>query len=297
VSPAGRLRRRPTGPRRDRASLHGAPRRAARPRPAAPRGRLRSGRIGAAVLALSFAAGAGLAERVAPVPRVVSLWVEGAPRLPDAELAGAAGVARGDSLLAVDAVAVAARLAAHPWVRSARVARLPSGRIVVSLEEREARAVLLGQPARAVDADGTPFARVEADAFPELPRVASEATAADDAPNEALAAAVRLAERLAALGLPPAEQVALAAPGDPAGSCLRLRGLAPRFLLGTDADAALPRLAKLVDAGPPEVLLASTVDLRFRDQAVLSHEPLPDGGAQAAEARGGAAPSGGRRSG
>ena len=289
----GRLRRRSAGPRCNRASVRAAP----RARGAAPRGRLRSGRIGSAIFALSLAAGAGFADRVAPVPRVVSLWVEGASQLGDSELAGATGVVRGEALLAVDAAAVAARLTAHPWVRSARAVRLPSGRVVVALEEREARAVLLGPEPRAVDADGTPFASVAANAFPELPRLASGPAVAGDEPSEALAAALRLAERLAGLGLPPAAEVALAAPGDPAGATLRLRGLAPRFLLGTEADAALPRLAKLIDAGPPEVLLAATVDLRFQDQAVLRHEPLPSEGAQVADPRGRAAPSRGRRAG
>jgi hypothetical protein len=91
--------------------------------------------------------------------------------------------------------------------------------------------------------------------------------------------------------------VAIGAGGDAGGSVLRLRGLSPRFLLGRDPDAALPRLARLVDSGPPQLLLAATVDLRFQDQAVLRHEPLPGGSGRTADPRGVAAPPGGRRAG
>jgi hypothetical protein len=153
--------------------------------------------------------------------------------------------------------------------------------------------VLAGPQPRAVDAEGNPFAPVAPDALPELPRVASRAAVAPGEPSAALAAAVELAERLAGLGLPPAAEVAI----DPGGSALRLRGLAPRFLLGRDPDAALARLARLVDSGPPQALLAATVDLRFQDQAVLRPGPLPEGTARAAEPRSLAAPPTGRRAG
>ena len=266
-------------------------------RAAAPRGRLREGRIGAGVIALAALAGVVLTDRIAPVPRLRELYVTGAARLSDPELAAAAGVARGDALGAIDSAAVAERLAAHAWVRSAHAARLPTGILVMAIEEREPRAVLTGPQPHALDAEGTPFAPVAADAFPELPRIASAAPLVPGEPSPALADAVQLAERLAGLGLPPALEVAIGSAADPAGSVLRLRGLPTRFLLGRDVDAALPRLAKLLAAGPPQVLLATTVDLRFQDQAVLRGEPLQAGAAQVAEPRSIAAPSRGRRSG
>jgi cell division protein FtsQ len=245
------------------------------------------------VLGLSLLAGALLADRVVPVPRLRAIWVQGAGRLDDAALVAAAGVAPGDALRGVDSEQVASRLAAHEWVRSARAVRLPTGTLVLAIEEREPRAVLAGSPPRAVDAEGNPFAPVAPDALPELPRVASAEPVTPGAPSPALAAAVRLAERLAGFGRPPAAEVAV----DGAGSALRLRGLAPRFLLGRDPDAALARLARLLDSGPPQALLVATVDLRFQDQAVLRREPLPEGTAQAAEPRNVAAPSAARRAG
>lgn len=280
---------------RSRRESGAAPR--GRCRAAAPRGRLREGRIAAGVLALSAVAGALLTDRVVPVPRVRSLQVVGDTRLSDSEVARAAGVTPGDALWTVDAATVAGRLAAHPWVRDAHAARLPTGHLVLAIEEREPRAVLAGAPPHVVDSEGTPFAPVAEDAFPELPRLSSARPVAPDEPSPALAAGVQLAERLAGLGLPPAEEVAIGAETDPRGCVLRLRGLPPRFVLGRDVDAALPRLARLVASGPPQVLLAATVDLRFQDQAVLSHEPPREGSAKAADPRSIAGPSGGRRSG
>jgi hypothetical protein len=253
--------------------------------------------VGALVLGLSLLAGALLADRVVPVPRLLALHVRGTARLTDAELLAVAGVAPGDALRGVDAGQVARRIAGHAWVRSARAVRLPTGTLVLSVEEREPRAVLAGPRPHAVDAEGNPFAPVARDALPELPRVASGEPLAPGQPSRALASAIGLAERLAGLGLPPAAEVVIGAVDDPDGSALRLRGLAPRFLLGRDPDAALARLARLVDSGPPQLLLAATVDLRFQDQAVLRHEPPPEGAAQAAEPQRLAAPSAGRRAG
>jgi cell division protein FtsQ len=245
------------------------------------------------VLGLSLLAGALLADRVVPVPRLRAICVQGTARLGDAELVEAAGVAPGDALRGVDAAQVARRLAGHAWVRSARAVRLPTGTLVLAVEEREPRAVLAGPEPRAVDAEGNPFAAVAQGALPGLPRVASAAPVRPGEPSPELAAAVLLAARLAGFGLPPAAEVAIEADG----SALRLRGLAPRFLLGRDPDAALARLARLVDSGPPQALLAATVDLRFQDQAVLRREPLPEGTARAAEPRSLAAPSAARRAG
>ncbi len=289
------MKLRPTRASRPRRNSGGAPRGSG---PAvARRGRLREGRIAIGVLAISAVTGALLADRVVPVPLVRALHVVGETRLSDAELARAAGVSRGDALWTVDAAIVAERLASHPWVRDAHAARLPTGDLVLAIEEREPRAVLAGSPPHVVDVEGTPFAPVAEAAFPELPRLSSAAPVAPDEPSAALAAGVQLAERLAGLGLPPAEEVAIGAEADPRGCVLRLRGLPPRFVLGRDVDAALPRLARLVASGPPQVLLAATVDLRFQDQAVLRHEPPQDGSAKAADPRSVAGPSGGRRSG
>jgi len=265
-------------------------------RAAAPAGRLRTGRIGGGVLAIAFAAGALLSERVVPVPRLREIRVAGPTRLSDAELRAATGVARGDALGGVRASEVEERLTANGWIRAAHAARLPTGTLLLEVADREPCAVLAGAEPRAVDAEGRPFAPVASEAFPELPRLVAAAPVAPGEPSAPLAAAIALAGRLAGLGLPPAAAIEIAADGDPEGQSLRLRGLAPRFVLGREAEPALARLAAFVAVAPPEALLAATIDLRFQDQAVL-RGPSRGGTAQAAVPRGIAGPSTARRSG
>jgi cell division septal protein FtsQ len=74
-----------------------------------------------------------------------------------------AGVARGDRLLSIDTDAVAARVASHPWVASARVRReLPSALAIDVTERRAAAAVLLGG-LYLIDEAGRPFKRATLD--------------------------------------------------------------------------------------------------------------------------------------
>jgi cell division protein FtsQ len=88
-----------------------------------------------------------------------------------------AAVAPGDRLLAIDTDAVAARVAGHPWVASARVRReLPSA-LVIDVVERRAAAVALLGALYLVDGAGHPFKRAtleEADGLPVLTGIVRE---------------------------------------------------------------------------------------------------------------------------
>ena len=98
-------------------------------------------------------------------------------------------------------------------------------------------------------------------------------------PDPALAEAVDLAGRLAALGLPRPLEIGVAAPEDPTGFWLRLEDFAPRILLGRDdLDARLRALARVLEAAPPEAAGAATLDLRFADQVVLRGTPPGNAG-------------------
>lgn len=111
------------------------------------------------------------------------------------ELVALAGVAEGDRLLAIDTDAVAARLAAHPWVASARVRRqLPSVLRIEVTERRAAALVTLGA-LYLVDEEGRPFKRAsmeEAEGLPvvtgvERDRYLAHKEAAEGAFRQALA--------------------------------------------------------------------------------------------------------------
>ena len=251
-----------------------------------PRGSERAARRGppaaALVLAASFSAGFGGGSSVAEAaaswlsgqpPQLEAIAVRGAGQLGSAEVAAATGLPRGVDLRRLHAPDVARRLARHPWIASARAVELPEGRLLVEVVERLAVAMVSAPGSEsvfAVDANGTPFAPAGGLAASELPRLVQSAPVAIGEPDPALAQAVDLAARLAALGLPRPLEIGISAPDDPAGFWLRLEGLAPRVVLGRDPlDARLHALARLLEAGPPELAGAAALDLRFADQVVL----------------------------
>lgn len=250
-----------------------------------------------AVLVTSVSAGMGFGAGWRPHP-VDRVWVEGAHWLRGAEIAEAAGLGRGAPPGEVDPATVSAQLAANPWIERARVLTLPNGVLLVSVVEREPAALLTGPEPWAVDAEGVPFAKAPPDGLEDLPQLEAARPPEPGRADPDLARAVAVVRSLPGRGLPAPRQIAIAAPDDPEGLSLVLTGVAPRIVLGRDdLDARLADLARLLDAGLPEIEQATRIDLRFEDQAVLDGGPTPEGAAQAAASRGGAASSNSRRSG
>jgi cell division protein FtsQ len=248
--------------------------------------------LAAGVVIVSLAAGAWCADTWLSEATLDSLAVQGARRVPAAEIARASGLAPGTPLADLDGESVAARLGEHAWVRQARLLPLPTGRLLLQVEEREPVAVLEGEPPRAVDAEGTPFAPASEAAVADLPRLVARGPRATGEPDADLARAAALARLLPARGLPAPEEIGVAAPDDPEGLWLRLPGLPARFVLGRDdLDARLADLARLLEAELPDLATAGRVDLLFRHQAALDESPSPEGTAPAAASRGNAAPS------
>jgi cell division protein FtsQ len=134
--------------------------------------------VGKVVLTLGITAailwGGRLAVRhVMASPRfaVREIQVSLAAHVPRDEVLELAGVGEGDRLLGIDTDKVAALVAAHPWVASARVRRqLPSKLSIDITERRSAAAVTLGG-LYLVDETGHPFKRAsmeEADGLPVI---------------------------------------------------------------------------------------------------------------------------------
>ena len=215
----------------------------------------------------------------------------GAQTLSAEEVVLGSGVAKGAPLSELDAGAIAAQLERHPRVAGAR-ALVASGRLLVQIEERVAvaTAVLQGDPASAplaVDAGGRAFAPATAEEQEALPRLRVAGALRLGVADPELARGAELAARASREGLAPLEAVEVAAADDPAGLALRLRGVAPRFVLGRGhPDEALARLKALLEAKLPELESTLEIDLRYADQAVL--RGAAEGAAQALP---GAAPS------
>jgi cell division protein FtsQ len=113
-----------------------------------------------------------------------------------------AAVAPGDKLLSIDTDAVAARVASHPWVASARVRRELPSVLAIDVTERRAAAVALLGGMYLLDENGRPFKRAtleEADGLVLLTgltreQYASWRAASEAAFREALAIAGRYLE-------------------------------------------------------------------------------------------------------
>jgi cell division protein FtsQ len=166
------------------------------------------------MLTLAITAGLFLGGRLAvrhvmasPRFAVRDLQVTLSAHVPREEVLELAGVAEGDRLLAVDTEPMAARVATHPWVKSARVRRqLPSTLIIDLVERHAAAAVTLGG-LYLVDETGHPFKKAtmeEADGLPVLTGIdrvqyAEQKEASEAVFREALAL---LSEYLARPGRP-----------------------------------------------------------------------------------------------
>jgi len=264
----------------------------------------------AALLASSVAAGALFGPSLVTAasgwlsgatPRLEAIRVHGLERLSAGEIAAATGLARGATPAEVVPGEVVERLEAHSWVAAARAVRLSSRTLLVDVRERVPLAVAPAGKDESpflVDATGTPFTSAAAATSEGLPRLVPATAVAPGEPDDALAAAVALAQQLPAFGLAVPTQVRIAAAGDPLGFVVHLSGLTARFVLGReDLDDRLAGLARLLAANLVETAKATSVDLRFADQAVLRKRPPPKGAAQVAAERGGAAPSNTRPSG
>lgn len=214
--------------------------------------------------------------------------VRGARRLSPAEIARATGVAAGAPLSEVDPEAVRASLEAQPWIARAGALRWPGGGILVDVVERRPVAtVSLDDKLYAVDERGAPFAALAAGAEPELVHLVARGPVAPFEPSPRLAEAVRLARRLPELGIAPPREVSISADDDPEGYALALPDLPARVLLGhSDLDTRLEDLARLLSERPDAVAEATSIDLRFANQAVLRSEPAREGPANTAAERG-----------
>jgi cell division septal protein FtsQ len=85
------------------------------------------------------------------------LRIDPSTHLTREQIAALTGVSTGDRLITLDTDAVAARLAAHPWIASARVRRELPSTLVINLVERRAAAVALMGGPYLVDESGHAF--------------------------------------------------------------------------------------------------------------------------------------------
>ncbi|WP_448382736.1 cell division protein FtsQ/DivIB [Desulfosoma sp.] len=107
----------------------------------------------------------------APVLTVDAVAIRGATKLERKEILDALGVPKGTNMLRLRLDVLATRLEKLPWVRSARVDMEPSGRLLITLDERKPKAVVMGVRPYLMDEDGVLFLEVKPEVYTELPYV------------------------------------------------------------------------------------------------------------------------------
>ena len=227
--------------------------------------------------------------------RIELIAVQGNSMLSSHDVALATGVRPGEDGFAVETEAVRARLREHPWIRDAHVMRLPTGRLLVSIDERRPVAVLMTSTEaeaastwRFVDASGTPFAPLDQRAAQlpldsedrAWPRLRGGETLLDGQPHPELAAALALARQLSESPLPDlmaardSLELHLPRPGDPQGWVIDAGDDRPLVILGHEqVGERLARLEALLRSQIGEVRGATQIDLRFVDRAILRSSP------------------------
>ena len=92
---------------------------------------------------------------------VREIKVKGGEKIGGAEIVALAGLKHGVSVWKVDPVAAEKKVARHPWVRRVLVRREFPRRVVVEVEEREAKAIAVLGALYYVDREGFVFKQVE----------------------------------------------------------------------------------------------------------------------------------------
>ena len=232
--------------------------------------------------------------------RVHSIAVTGQQRLDAAQVASATGLVRSAFLENLNPLAIEQDLEAHAWIETAEVITLPSGQVLVKVEEREPSAILHpsdGSSMMWVDRSGTPFALAQEneDNFSSTPRlIAADAFAPDEA-HIPLAQAIALLEHIASPGDANAifSEVQLPAPKDLRGWLLRTRERDLEVILGSWEPAEnegserfrtlqtrLTKLRQVLAGNLSEGKLTGRIDLRFKDQAIWIADVPSVGGGQ-----------------
>lgn len=204
-----------------------------------------------------------------------TLSVEGVSRVSAREIVATSGLVAGTPLHAIDVEAVTARLAAHPWVESATVVRVPPSVVVLRITERDPVAVAAedGGLPHLVDQGGLPFAPAEPDDVVTLPWIVAPHPVRRGEATPELGRAATLTRALRARDLAAGAEVWVAPEGDPEGLSVLVEGLPGRVVLGSGGlEEKLARLATLRASGIEDARTAQVIDLRFAERAVLRSE-------------------------
>lgn len=209
----------------------------------------------------------GMAETIGGFGfRLTSLQIKGATPMASADIAAAAGLAKGDAITGVDLEALRQRVKAVGWVKEATVVRLLPSTILIDVQSRTPAAVWQTNGVmRIVDEAGQIIPEADPSKFPDLPLlVGVGANEAGETVLSLIGSRPRLASRLEAL-----------VRVDQRRWDLRLKDGAIIQLPAVDEESALIQLDKL-DQGERLLELGfERIDLRSPEMVVVRRRETP----------------------
>ena len=211
---------------------------------------------------------------------LTSVAVQGRVRLRSSEIAQLVEPVRGQRIASLDTDALAAQLERHPWIAGARVASLPTGSLVMRIDERRPVATLsahANNESFLVDAGGAVFAPAAGEITEGLQAlvIANATVNLDHDANPLLARGAAMAERIVARGFSSLSGASLQLPDASRhdGWVVRSAGGELIVVLGkgddSEIDARLDRLESLLQADLWAGAPSGRIDLRFEERAIL----------------------------
>lgn len=228
----------------------------------------------AALLVLAVQAAGATWLLTSALFRVEAVQVRGASRLPAERVLAAAGIAAGTNFWRLDAGAVVARLEALAEIRRAELIRELPNRVVILVEERRPFTLVHGGRLHWIDEEGR-LVGEERDAVASPAPVISGLTEEEMAgmrtrPSAKARAAIALIRALLRSGSPLASEISEIDMSRREGPVLYTVGGIEVRLGDENWEERLARLeGVLAQVGRPGTAV-SAIDLRFRDQVVLT---------------------------
>lgn len=204
-----------------------------------------------------------------PYFSVQEIQVRGGEKIGGSEIVAMAGLSHGMSIWKIDSEGIEGKVGKHPWVKHVLVRREFPHRVVIEVEERSPKAVVIMGKLYYVDAEGFVFKEVgegERADFPLLTGLRqTELVARAYSTRQRIQEALRLSDLMGRSSLPPSE-IHFNSDG---GIVLypMSYSIALHFGWG-DWEDKVKRLRRILEVWNGRENRLAALDLRFRDQVV-----------------------------